>query len=539
MPNLDTQRHGGSMEEDLNHKVQAAAMSGLRRREFLVALGSGALGLAVVSILKGCSGSQSGGGSSSSVPPAGSVSNFTIMTNSSDPLLATADTSDGRVIEFYGARDASGKPTSVNQMFIRSENGEAIRYDLDATGRPTKMVAVDGTQFLLNWISPTTVAVTVISSDGTTQVNTSVDFTQSSKSPAIGLASLAATAPPSQKNEGVPRGGQRITLKYSPSQTGVMQTSKVASAQTSAGISALGAIQIPQAAGAGACFVEVKSCELPEENADVYVVALENDVSRKFLGQFRATKVSAGIYQATIPTDVAPSINPSEICQDLAGMLGNICDVAFTTPGAAEFLCLRISVAVASTGIGLLIAGQIEAACLAVTAGFDFYCNTIGGGPVPGSDTLVDRLCNAKALDRTFVSDIILQPRVIGLPNSIVGASVIAPGQGPYPDLTVDLGSKTTVRSLRLTPPSPGAGVGYVGTADIFCLPAGTTVTLSIVGTDGYQDTTSTSITSAQREGAFTLSVPGAESGIQDTVTLEINRLDGQNITYTASLVFA
>lgn len=61
---------------------------------------------------------------------------------------------------------------------------------------------------------------------------------------------------------------------------------------------------------------------------------------------------------------------------------------------------------------------------------------------------------------------------------------------------------------------------------------------LSIVGTDGYQDTTSTSITSAQREGIFTLSVPGAESGIQDTVTLKINRLDGQGFTYTASLVF-
>ena len=526
------------MKEDFRHELQPAVLSGLRRREFLVALGGGALGLAVVSILKGCSGSQSEGGSSSSVPPVGSVSNFTIMTNSNDPLLATADTADGRVIELYGERDASGKPTSISQMFIRSDNGDAIRYDLDAVGRPAKMVAVDGTQFLLNWISPTNVAVTVISSDGTTQVNTSVDFTQSSKSSAIGLASLAATAPSSQKEGSVARGGQRITLKYSPSQAGVMQSSKIASAQTSAGISALGAMQVSQVAGAGVCAVQVKSCELPEENADVYVVALENNASRKFLGQFRATKVSAGVYQASIPTDAAPSINPSEICQDLAGMLGNICDVAFTTPGAAEFLCLRISSAVAATGIGSLIAGQLGSACLFVTVGFDLYCNTIGGGPAPGFDTLADRLCNSKALDRTFVFDIILEPRVIGQPNSTVGVSVIAPGQGPYPDLAVDLGSKTTVRSLRLTPPSPGAGVGYVGTADIFCLPAGTTVMLSIVGTDGYQDTTSTSITSAQREGIFTLSVPGAESGIQDTVTLKINRLDGQGFTYTASLVF-
>lgn len=514
---------------------------GMRRREFLITLGIGSLGLAAASFLKGCSGSESGGGGGGvSVPPTGSVnSNFTIMTNSSDPLLATAETSDGRVMEFYGTRDVSGKPSSVDQIFIRSANGDAIQYDLDSTGRPTKIFAVDGTQFLLNWISPTEVALAVISSDGTTQVNTTVDFTQASNNAALELASLTATATTTQKDGSTPRGGRRVTLQFSPRQTRAIQSFKTVGDQKSAGISPLmGAIQTAQGVGDGTCTVQVTSCELPEENADVYVDVLDDDADRKFLGQFRATRVSAGTYQATIPTDRAPTINPSEICQDLAFKLGIICDVAFTTPGAAAFFCLRLGIVLASTVILAPIALKITAACSAVTFGFDLYCNTIGGGPVPGAESLVDLLCKAKTLNRTFISDIILQPRVIGLPNSIVGASATAPGQGPYPNLTVNLGSKTAVRSFTLTPSSPGAGVGYVGTADIFCLPAGTTVTLSVIGTDEYQDTTSTTIPLAQREGTFTLSVPGAESGIQDTVTLAVIRSDGQNLTYTASLVF-
>lgn len=531
------------MKEDWLKFNQIVTTDGMRRRQFLITLGSATLGLAVASILKGCSSGNESGGNSGvpSQPPVASVSDFTIMTNSGDPLLVTAETSDGRVLECYGTRDLSGKPISVEQIFIRSANGDALQYDLDSTGRLTRMIAVNGTRLLLNWLSPTEVGLTVISGDGTTQVNTTVDFAQAPNKAPLGLASLATSAPITQKSGTPPlRRTGRVTLEFRPHGTAAIQSPKTVGNQTSTGASLLmGAIQSAQGAGAGMCTVQVTSCDLPVEHAEVSVLVFEDTAGRKFLGQFPASKISSGTYQATLPTDLAPSINPSQICQDLAGILGNICDAAFSTPGAAEFLCLRLSIVVASTVIGIVVAAEIEVACLSVTAGFDLYCSTIGGGPVPGSESLVDRLCKAKALDRTFISKIILQPRVLSLPNNTLGAQVTAPGQGPYPALSVDLGSKTEIRSLTLTPPSPGAGVGYVGTADIFCLPAGTTVTLSIVGTDGYQDTTSNTIPSAQREGTFILSVPGAESGIQDTVTLKVDRPDGKNLTYSASLVFA
>lgn len=519
------------MSKDLNDLSRIVMAGGMRRRELLITLGTGALGLAVAFFLKGCNRSQSsegGGGGVPAAPPAG-LSNFTIMTNSSDPLLVTAKTSDGRMVEFFGTRDVSGKPTVVDQIFIRSDNGDAIRYDLDSTGRPTKMIAIGGTQFLLNWTSSTTAAVTVISSDGTAQVNTTVNFVPALNNAAGGLSEVAPTATTTQKNGSAPRGGRRIALQFSPPQTG--------SIQTDADTNAL-AGTILAAQGVGVCTVRVTSCDLPEENAEVYVFVNTDGPSKKFLGQFRASRVSAGIYQATIPTNLAPSINPSAICESLAGALGNACTLQKLAGGALA-LCTQISIAVAITGIGTLVAGEIEVACLAVTGGLTLYCISLGASPAPGGPKLVDVLCKADVLNRTFVDDILLSPNVACLPTTCVGGTRQAPGQGPYPDLSVNLGSNTHVRSLTLNPPSPSAKQAYIGTADISCLPTGTTVTMSIVGTDEYQDETSITVPSAQRNGTFTLSVPGAEeSGILDTVTVLVKRPDGQSITRTASLVF-
>lgn len=528
------------MSKSLTYLSRFVTASGMRRREFFITLGTGVLGLAAASFLTGCNRSQSGeggGGGTPAAPPAG-LSNFTIMTNSSDPLLVTAKTSDGRVVECFGTRGVSGKPTVIDQIFLRSDNGDAIRYDLDSTGRPIKMIAIDGTQFLLNWTSSTTAAATIISSDGTAQVNTTVDFGPASKAAALGLSSFAPNTTPTKKNGSLPRGGRRITLQLDPPQAGAMKSPAMLGAQTDADMSVL-AGTILAAQGGGACTVRVTSCDLPEENADVYVVVNTDGQFKKFLGSFRASRVTAGIYQATIPTNLAPSINPSEICESLADALGNVCDVGFSAPGVPEALCLQISVAVALTFIGAPIAAGIETACLSVTSGLDLYCNTVGASPAPGGPSIADTLCKADALNRTFVDDILLTPKMACLPTACVGGSRLVPGQGPFPDLSVNLGSNTLVRSLTLTPPSPSAKQGYVGTADISCLPIGTTVTMSIVGTDGYQDETSITVPSAQRNGTFTLSVPGAEtSGIRDTVTVLVKRPDGQSVTRTASLVF-
>lgn len=527
------------MSKRLNYLSRFVTAGGMRRREFLITLGTGALGLAVASFLNGCNGSESGeggGGGAPAAPPAG-LSNFTIMTNSSDPLLVTAKISDGRVVEYFGTRDVSSKPTAVDQIFIRSDNGDAIQYDLDSTGRPTRMIAIDGTQFLLNWTSSTTVAVTVITSDGTAQVNTTVDFEQASNNVAVGLSSLAPTVPTPRNNGSPSRGGRRVTLQLGPPQTGALKSSEMLGAHTDADISAL-ARTILAAQGVGTCTVRVTSCDLPEENAEVYVIVKTDDQFKRFLGQFRASRVTAGIYQATIPSNVAPSINPREICESLAGALGKVCDGVFTVPLLAETLCSQIASALALTAIAAPTALAITAVCGSVTLGLDLYCNTLAVSS-PGGLSRADILCKADALNRIF-GDILLSPRVVPcLPTACVGATRQALGQGPYPDLSVDLGSNTHVRSLTLNPPSPSAKQAYIGTADIFCLPTGTIVTMSIVGTDGYQGQTSKTVLSAQRNGIFTLSVPGAEeSGILDKVTVLVKRPDGQSITRVASLVF-
>ena len=525
------------MSKDLNDLSRIVMAGGMRRRELLITLGTGALGLAVAFFLKGCGSSQSdegGGGGAPAAPPAG-LSNFTIMTNSSDPLLVTAKTSDGRVVEYFGTRDVSGKPIAIDQIFIRSDNGDAIRYDLDSTGRPTKMIAIDGTQFLLNWTSSTTAAVTVITSDGTAQVNTTVDFVQASNNVALGLSSLAPIATTIQKTGSAPRGGGRITLQLGPPQTGAIKSSAMLGAQRDAGISAL-AGTVLAAQGVGTCTVRVTRCELPDDHGQEVYVNVMDSGSKKVLDRFPARKVSAGIYQATIPTDLAPSINLKDVCGSVVDVIGHACTLQKTAGGGGA-LCIGISVAIAITGIGLLVAAQIEAACLLVTAQLTVACPSLNAaGP-----KLVDVLCNADVLNRTYVGDIALTPHVPCYATGfcVGGATRSAPGQGPFPDLSINHGSETRIESYTLNPTSPSAKQGYVGTVAISCLPAGTTVTMSIVGTDNYQDETSITVPAAQLNGTFALSVPGAEeSGIRDTMTVLVKRTDGKSITRTAWLVF-
>jgi hypothetical protein len=73
----------------------------------------------------------------------------------------------------------------------------------------------------------------------------------------------------------------------------------------------------------------------------------------------------------------------------------------------------------------------------------------------------------------------------------------------------------------------------------MYCLKLGSTVTISVEGTDGYTASNVTTINETQQAGTFNLTVPGAETaGIQDVVTLTVLLPDGTKITRTAQLIF-
>lgn len=489
----------------------------MHRREFLISAGTGALGVAVATFLKGCGGSS--GGETNGTPPSTSTSNLTIMTNPKDPLLLTAKLNDSRIVEYFGTRDVNGIPISVDHIFIRSTNGDVSRYQLDSTGRPIKIVALNGTRFLMQWTSTMQVAVSILSSDGTTQVNITVDLAQVPTQPVAATTSFLSESTTNLGRR--PRSGG-ISLQTSQISTGLgTNPSVLGSAMAAAAVS-----------GNGICTVRVTTCGNPEDSAECYVDILTTNQNP--LGEFPAKNVGGGAYQATIPVGTAP-ISSTDWCSSLADLLGNICNVAFAQPGAAEYVCLLISETLAAlAAINPAIVPFIPAiveACAAITTSLDVYCNTAGGGPGP---TFAERLCAATEEHRTFIDDVILKPRVIAVPRNIGGAPVPSRGQGPFPELSVELGFIPNLKPLIVMLPSPNA-ISYKATGEMSCLPAGTTVTLSVVR-KGYSDKASTTVPSSQSEYVVTLTVPVPKTRVQDTLTLVVETPDGETLSRTAYL---
>ena len=151
---------------------------------------------------------------------------------------------------------------------------------------------------------------------------------------------------------------------------------------------------------------------------------------------------------------------------------------------------------------------------------------------------LIDQFGNAY-FDQEFAG-LQLQPVVWasdGRRFAGTGSGVLPP-QGPYPDLTVNIPGDGEISSLELQPRSPVEGQDYLATATITCLNAGDRVTISVAGSDGYSDT-KTEVVAVDGGVDVRLLVPGADSGVRDTVTVSVRRSGDTVSSLTASLIFS
>lgn len=101
--------------------------------------------------------------------------------------------------------------------------------------------------------------------------------------------------------------------------------------------------------------------------------------------------------------------------------------------------------------------------------------------------------------------------------------------------VTLDMQGDPVINSFSLNPSHPGQHVSYTAIADYHCIPENSTITLSIVGTDGYSNSITEKISDS---GSAVLYVPGAERGVYDLCTVIINMPFGETLKMEASLVF-
>lgn len=429
-------------------------------------------------------------------------SKFTIMTNSSDPLLIRADEGNGKTIEVFGTRNAKGVPLNVTDIIVAAA-GDTTYYKLNDQKQITTIQAPNGIQFSFTWTSPKIAVVTVLSTDGTTQITTEVDFSGKK----LAAKALSTNSQPSNIRQNKPTiFSFNNTLMASPT-------------------------AIPTAASST---IEVRQCESLADVSQVFVTA--NSTSGDLLGTFPAKNISKGVWGVNIPSNIAPVTDVGEICSSIAGVLDLGC-IAADLP-QFQLLCPAISSAVAVTGVGAPIAAPIFAACEFSVIGLTAYCKTFGASPAPGAPSLTEMLCNSNALNRKITHDIMVRAWTPGLPNAISSPSYRVTAGAALPNFSLNLGANTQIRKFTLTPPSPAQGQSYNATVDVFCIKSGSRIEMSIIGTDGYKNTETYNINTTQGNGAFTLKVPGASTGVKDIVTLKITLPDGKVITREASLVF-
>mmetsp|Transcript_25877 Transcript_25877/g.71238 ORF Transcript_25877/g.71238 Transcript_25877/m.71238 type:complete len:121 (+) Transcript_25877:55-417(+) len=113
-------------------------------------------------------------------------------------------------------------------------------------------------------------------------------------------------------------------------------------------------------------------------------------------------------------------------------------------------------------------------------------------------------------------------------PLALVFAAVIGCAFAPFADVAA------VVESVSTSPFDPNPSQSYVFSATVSCVVDDGSVVLSVVGTDGYTDSAFCSPPSGDPY-TCTLSVPGAEAGVFDKLTVSIAP-DG--VSKTLNIIF-
>jgi YD repeat-containing protein len=464
--------------------------------------------------------------SSSSTPAPPPAPELVVFADASDPRLLRVNDPDG-VFEYYALRDPAGLPLAITAVLVENADGRT-RFDLDAQGLPVEIFAANGTRFSLAWnLAEATALLTVVSPTRESQVSTLVEF----QSPAPALQRLAFGTTTTERDGRARLGPRRLAPRGIPVSARARPSTFAWTGD--APTLALGGGTV------GAVDTFVSDCGLPSGNLQVFTSVF--DLSNGALvGSFPALYLGDGRFSTTIPLGQTVLAPGADTCLAIADSLGILCTLLEALgPGATATICSVLAAALDIATIPSGEAAAMIAGCASAIPLIEVYCSTLGTAPAPGSPDLAQRLCEAVFENASSSSALQIRSCVVALPANVCSAPLVVDAAGAFPvSVFVDLGEGSAIRTLTLEPSHPAEGVDYVATVDIFCLPAGAQVRLSIVGTDGYEDSVTYTIEQSQAEGMFDLWVPGAEQGVRDTVTAELLLPNGSTKTLTAFLVF-
>lgn len=440
-----------------------------------------------------------------------------IVTNSSDPEFVKLVTENGEVVNVFGKRDANGLPEVVQQINITNENGESYSFYYDDNKKITTVVADNGSVFNYEWISDDRVVLKIDCNDGVNQINTEINLNELETYKSVEINANATMRD---------AGDRCFDIDFTPFAHKELETRQLA---------------LKSFNSYGTTYdLYTTSCGAPilQHPSGVYLYDQSGSV---LLKELSAQLVSKGHYSIIVPSSSAPSIDPQAAVEKLTEILTPICDAAglygaVLSPAACAYIAAKLAL----TGIGVTVAPGVGIACTGITSALAIYCATLGASGPPGSPSIMNKINELKLLDNfKLTGNMRMHVKFLGLQNNITKAFTISEGVSATFNVELSEDAEPSIRSLSLNPSSPSADQNYTISVSVFCVPVGSTVSISMVGTDGWAQYDDYTISDPMESaGTFTMTVLGAETGVRDEITVEIRTSSGHTITRSASLIF-
>ena len=434
-----------------------------------------------------------------------------------NPLIACILNETADTAYIFGTKDNSGRPLKVSNVLIK-EHDKTINTDIffDSLERPIEIWASNGVIMQFTWLGEDAAALTLIDPVSGEQLNTIAYF--NSDNTTGGAKGVNGDAKTMRSDSTV------LTVRPMYTEQGKAYSLSKDSPNTSS-------------LKSGDFWVN--QCGVPTDaQCWVNVYDYSNMTGSYGYGKFRTRipvdKIGTGHYKYHIPNGIMTQHNLADYCDVITDVMGKVC---FVNELMAAGGCAAISMALAFAGVTAVSAPGFFSACESVTAALSVVC-VFFNDPVPGAPSPTQGLCQfLREKNIAWNTPLYLSPVVCALPENIKGLSKYYDGTSALPELNVSWGGTPRITDFTLNPPAPLAWVAYDAVANLYCLPEGTRITMSIVGTDGYSNSR-VYVVGDEVHYVATLHVPGSYAGVRDVCTVRLDMPDGSSLSRTAQLYF-
>lgn len=434
---------------------------------------------------------------------------------SSSEILSTV-TNVGDTITYYGRKNSDGTTINIQTIECTTSEGVSNLFDFDEEGRLVSVVNNIGVQIEFEWQTTTSTVIKAYSHQDNLFVSTLVDFSENvdSMQYQYELVNKKKVINPRTEDLMLEIVKYDVNSIYQPSPKHQHQYDPD-NFPSSQEIS-----------------LWIYQCETSYD-AKNYLL-LRNATDGSFVGKLTEyERIHKGLYEYQLPLSSYPSsATNEELCANIDKALRNLSNAVSGALVDSYPIIVALNSAAFATGYGMIPAIVTDAIILYLNlCSFQISLFLENGG----SSELMRNLASEWYYKEYIVSDLEIIPVGYTHSTTVMGTPYrIAPTDKDV-FLGLEMSGEPVINSFILDPSNPAEGVGYTATADFYCVPENSTITIDIVGTDGYTDSITKSISGS---GSAVLYVPGAKSGVYDLCTVTINMPFGETLTMQASLVF-